>query len=256
MSRSARLTVVGVVVVVAIASVVWFVVARDRHSVAGTRPTASAPRGSSVTFAVTQETQNAPADTLTTFATPLGPVYDVTPSGPVTGATVSFPTTASDLTAINGYQPTTTNLFIAIYEPNLHLWVPLATEYHAGTKTLTAVPPHFSRLRKYVTNGVKKVGSALADVGSAVVKDARTGVSYVADGFVTGVDEFKQLIVDSAQQFWQGHPTRPSFRAVSTPPAATSCWRWRTTGCCPSGSRHRAGHTRGCLTRVTTSSPT
>lgn len=40
--------------------------------------------------------------------------------------------------------------------------------------------------------------------GPTVVKDAKSGVSYVADGFVTGLDEFKQLIADSAERFWDG----------------------------------------------------
>jgi len=115
--------------------------------------------------------------------------YDITPSGPSAGSTVSFPVDLPvDLAQIGDYQPSTSNLFIAVHEPGLRMWVPLASHYDPAVQTLSAVAPHFSAFRKMVVNGAKAVGSAVT-AGANTILNAATGAYEVAKDQVTGIME-------------------------------------------------------------------
>jgi hypothetical protein len=144
------------------------------------------PDAANVQFTVTALPGPAVDESLASYATALGMPYDITPSGPSAGSTVSFPVDLPvDLAQIGDYQPSTSNLFIAVYEPGLRMWVPLASHYDPAVQTLSAVAPHFSAFRKMVVNGAKAVGSAVT-AGANTILNAATGAYEVAKDQVTG----------------------------------------------------------------------
>jgi hypothetical protein len=193
-----RKSVIGAVCVLAlVAAGIVAYRAQFENSEDPSAPTVTARSDApNVHFTVAALPEQALDDSVASYATPLGTPYEITPSAPAAGSTVSFPIDPQvDLAEIGGYQPSPSNLFIAIYEPGLRMWVPLASHYDSSAQTLSAVAPHFSSLRKMIVNGTKEVGAAVAG-GAKTVLNAATGAYEVAKDEVTGLMELTQQFYD------------------------------------------------------------
>ncbi len=74
----------------------------------------------------------------------IGAPYDIAVAGLGAGATVSFPVTEDEAPKTS----TEAALYlVSVYEPQLHLWVPLSTTWNAASRSFSAVAPHFSDYR-------------------------------------------------------------------------------------------------------------
>ena len=125
----------------------------------------------------------APVTSLGDFTTVLGGPFTVQESTFVEGSKVVFP--VSEVQVDSGGDPVDTDdLFIAMFNTDLQIWVPLPTIYDAAASTVSAVAPHFSdvlfgKLKKglgdlasWEVEGIKIVGDnggrAFGDTGRAV----------------------------------------------------------------------------------------
>ncbi|MGW5721957.1 hypothetical protein ACWEVP_37685 [Amycolatopsis sp. NPDC003865] len=112
---------------------------------------------------------NIPPDNLSAVSTTLSPVYDIKPKRVTSDTSVVFPVAAADLNKVGTYRPSTTNLFISMYEPSLEMWIPLDTSYNPESRTISAIAPHFSLFRKDIVskalniaaNGIKTAASEI-----------------------------------------------------------------------------------------------
>src|SRR5664279_5605799 len=136
-----RKSVIGAVCVLAlVAAGIVAYRAQFENSEDPSAPTVTARSDApNVHFTVAALPEQALDDSVASYATPLGTPYEITASAPAAGSTVSFPIDPQvDLAEIGGYQPSPSNLFIAIYEPGLRMWVPLASHYDSSAQTLSA----------------------------------------------------------------------------------------------------------------------
>ncbi len=139
---------------------------------------------------------------LVDFARPLtrNPA-EIDVSIPVTGATVTFPIDpATDLTGTDGRQLDPGNLFVAVYNDNLELWVPLDTAYDPVQHTISASAPHFSKFWSWVTDPAVAATKAAAKAVQAVGQAEWNGLQIIGDSagkVVTGVTAYALSVSDA-----------------------------------------------------------
>ena len=146
--------------------------------------------------------QPAGRNDLVDFARPLtqNPA-EIDVSIPVTGATVTFPVDpAADLTGTDGRQLDPGNLFIAVYNDDLELWIPLDTTYDPVQHTISATAPHFSKYWSWITDPAVAAGKAAAKTVQAVGQAEWNGLQIIGDSagkVVTGVTAYALSISDA-----------------------------------------------------------
>lgn len=112
----------------------------------------------------------------------LGSAVDVTTSGALPGAQVRLPyDSARDAVTVGGKTSSAANVFIAVYNPGLKVWVPLATTIDSVHHQLVAVAPHFSLFRKFVVDPISKVWDKAVTGLDALRRIIETSWRSIAD---------------------------------------------------------------------------
>ena len=154
-------------------------------------PTVSVPSGTvpeSAALAVLPGAPDPPPNNLDTYSIQLAPPVRIAEQ--LEKATVRFPVDlAHDLTRSSGHRLEPTSLFIAVYNDDLHTWIPLATEYDAATSTVSAVAPHFS----WYSVDVVDYAKALAIISIENVLPGWAGVALRSR-------ELRNTIIDSLRK--------------------------------------------------------
>jgi hypothetical protein len=116
-------------------------------------PPGVAPAGT--TIEITGRGNDGNIDETGTWDQALSGGADITASADLPGARVRFPVDPGAMPTAGGVATTVDDAFVAVYDEELRIWLPLDTEFDEGTSEIVAEAPHFSRFRDAVVGWAK-----------------------------------------------------------------------------------------------------